>query len=186
MLSDLKVDGAITATQLERHYQLSTLGAPALSFIRTLSASKYDDRYQHAVIFTLSKGVTRLATSSVLHLLGTTEMRQVLGASSQDWTSSAHRAGATQIPDALWASAAGEVAIEYDTGTYSFDTIRKKITVFSRYPGGIVWGTPSPRRAKRIAQLYPHVQTLCLGSLEDLCPRGCPEKEALRLQLRGD
>ena len=167
LLADLEIDRAITERQLERHYHLDILGPPVKSFVRTVFPSASIDTFQHCKIYTLSTKVTRMQSGMVLHLLGTAEMRHALGAGVEDWSSSAHRLGQTLIPDALWTTEHGEVAIEFDTGTYRYSLIDKKMRAFEKY-AGVIWGTPSEQRAARIHKLYPHVKTLTLATLEHL------------------
>lgn len=179
VLKDLRIDGAITETQLQRHYELRDLGRPVKSTCATLFPSASLDTYQHCKIYALSKKVIEMSHGELLHLIGTAEMRHALGVPSDLWVSSAQRQGAGLVPDALWATPDGEIAIEFDTGTYRYKLIDAKLKAFEKY-AGIVWGTPSSARAARIKELYPHVQVLCVAHLEHLGPDSPNDVEARR------
>lgn len=86
----------------------------------------------------------------VAHLLGAAQVRIDLGAPLSSWESDAAAVGETERPDAFWhLPGGGCVAIEYDTGAYSPDVIRRKIAAFERFDG-VVWACSSDRRRRRL------------------------------------
>ena len=92
------------------------------------------------------------------HHAGTAEIRQLIGGSSSSW-----RVGGVASlgnePDArAWTEDGEALLIEYDCG-YRGRVVRDKMKAF-REEGQVVWGTPSPLRAGRIAQAYPDARVV--------------------------
>lgn len=113
--------------------------------------------YQHRA----RRKLGHLRLEQIQHLLGVAEMRGMLGVDATEWDSEAGRLGARMRPDAVWNSPLGEVAIEFDTGSYRRSVVWKKIQRFERdYPAGIVWGVTDPKRAERMQISFPGVQMM--------------------------
>ena len=136
--------------------------------VRTLYPSADVDTYAHMTVYTLEKKVLRYQHGPLLHLIGTAEMRHTLGVPTELWRSSSQRMNATLIPDAIWSTPDGDIAIEYDTGTYRYKLIKQKVEAFTESYAGVIWGTPSPERCTRIKEKYPWVRTLCVADLDSL------------------
>ena len=95
------------------------------------------------------------------HLLGVAEMRGMLGAATEDWDNQADRLGVRLRPDAVWKSPQGDVAIEFDTGSYRRSVVWDKIKRFEKdFPAGIFWGVTELKRAERLQRSFPGVQVM--------------------------
>ena len=159
LLVDLKTDQAISEGQLRRHYALEIPDLKAKDFTLVkafLAPSQGSFDYQQVTFIGLSSRLKRLESSSLRHLAGIAEMRRVLAADVDTWTSLAEARRQPHKPDALWATARGFVAIEYDIGSYSPTQIEEKAKSFKRYSGQI-WGTPSQERVKHLRYLLGQV-----------------------------
>ena len=75
--------------------------------------------YREVRFGTLERKYAHLSASAVRHLAGVAEMRRLLRAPRNKWHSEAGTSFASEQPDALWKSEQGDVAIEYDAGSYS-------------------------------------------------------------------
>ena len=164
LASDLETDHAISEGQLRRHYDLSTtdLSTSDFKFVKAfLAPSQGSLDYQQVMFIGLSSKLKRLEGSSLRHLAGIAEMRRVLKADTSHWTSLAAARRQPRMPDALWETTEGLVAVEYDVGSYSPKQIRGKAGSFRRYAGQ-VWGTPSCERAKHLKCLLKIDAQSCL------------------------
>jgi hypothetical protein len=156
---DLEVDHALTAQQVRRHYgrvglkELTGAGF-TLEQRRVKRTQGSGGRVLLRVTFVLGDGaLVGLSDAALRHLVGTAEVRRVLGASRGEWSSSAWREAATMVPDALWRPAGGgRVAVEYDTGAYKRDRIVGKAEAFGEFDEQ-VWGCPSELRAGFVRRL---------------------------------
>lgn len=153
-MADLDTDQAISEGQLRRHYGLSTTDLPSdFKFVNAfLAPSQGSLDYQQVRFIGLSARVKRLEGSSLRHLAGIAEMRHILGADRNVWVSLAAARRKPRMPDALWKTARGSVAIEYDIGSYSPKQIRDKAMDFRRYSDQL-WGTSSRERARHLSHL---------------------------------
>lgn len=97
-------------------------------------------------------------TTRTLELAGarwSLEERRALLDDSTPWQSEAAAVGQSERPDAVWHSSLGEVAIEYDTGSYRPDVIARKLRAFSAYSGGLIWAVSSPTREVTLRRRLP-------------------------------
>ena len=163
---DLETDQAVSEGQLKRHYGHSVADLPPSDFTIAkvfLAPSQGSLDYQKVMFIGLSSKVRRLEGSSLRHLAGIAEMRRILKADTDHWTSLAAARRQPRMPDALWETAEGLVAVEYDVGSYSPTQIRDKARSFRRYVGQ-VWGAPSQDRVKHlghhISNFENHYNTL--------------------------
>ena len=155
LTSDLETDQVISEGQLRRHYgfTLTDLAPGDFTLVEAfLAASQGSLNYQRVMFIGLSSRLKRLESSSLRHLAGIAEMRHILGADTDCWTSLAAARRQPRMPDALWETARGFVAVEYDVGSYSPCQIRKKARSFRQYVRQ-VWGTPSRERLRHLNYL---------------------------------
>ena len=148
---DLEVDKVLSEGQLLRHYGCSVDSVPddLHVFSAFLASTHHSMTYREVRFVTLERKYTCLSAAALRHLTGVAEMRRVLGASRSEWCSEAGTSFASEQPDAAWESPSGDIAIEYDTGSYSPKKIRQKIHTFKRFKGQI-WGSSSQRRVKHL------------------------------------
>lgn len=97
--------------------------------------------------------LARYREHRVAHLLGAAQTRIDLGAPLERWESDAAAVGETERPDAFWhLEGGGCVAIEYDSGAYSREVVRRKMAAFERFDG-VVWACSSDRRRRRLRRV---------------------------------
>ena len=159
LLINLETDQAISEAQLRRHYALEIpdLKADDFTLVKAfLAPSQGSFNYRKVTFIGLSSKLKRLEASSLRHLAGIAEMRRILAADTNNWTSLAAARRQPHKPDALWVTARGLVGIEYDIGSYSPVQISEKARSFKRYAWQ-VWGTPSGERAKHLRFLLRQV-----------------------------
>ena len=75
--------------------------------------------YQRVQFVTLERKVARYPAASLRHLAGVAEMRRLIGAPREQWCSEASKRFASEVPDASLGHPRGNVAVEYDAGSYS-------------------------------------------------------------------
>ena len=148
---DLETDKVLSEGQLLRHYgyPLSRLSANILTFNAFLSTTHHSMTYREVFFVTLERKHTRLSASALRHLAGVAEMRRMLCAPVEQWHAEASARCVAEQPDAVWESLAGDIAIEYDAGSYSPQKIRQKICTFERYEDQ-VWGSSSRKRVRHL------------------------------------
>ncbi len=150
-LLDLEVDRVLSAGQVERHYRRSfPAGKDLFVFDAFLAPTHGSNDYQRVSFYALERKATRMNASSLRHLAGVAEMRRLLKAPRESWKSEAGTRFAAEQPDALWFTPAGEVAVEYDAGSYSSKQILAKTLTFRRYERQI-WGSPSRKRVQHLS-----------------------------------
>ncbi|WP_407538657.1 hypothetical protein Q0M94_10775 [Deinococcus radiomollis] len=94
------------------------------------------------------------------HLAVTAEMRYQLGIPADRWSvlnrgrtafqTRGRRMNADCVPDAEYVGAAGLIAVESDTGTYTTTLVKEKLQSFDGRYQEIVWGTVSGVRQARL------------------------------------
>lgn len=157
-LSDLAVDTVLSRRQLERHYGLYPTDLPGVPFVETLVRPVHS-RYGLEVpnrIYVADKRMAYLHDHVLTHRAGVAEMRRQLGvpADSDQWEVEAKGRLDYEEPDAVWRSPYGDVAVEYDVGTYTMRVVDKKVGTFKdRDFRGVVWGAASPQRAARLTRV---------------------------------
>lgn len=101
-------------------------------------------------VVALSAEALQGAPGHLMHLAYLAILRAHLGAAAEDWQRSF--AAEEGIPDALWRTARGGVAVEVDI-RYAPDKVTRKVRSYSkRYPYQI-WGTPSRTRLRFLRSL---------------------------------
>lgn len=152
LVEDLAVDRAWSLPMVQRELQLGVadLQAAGLSvtFLSLPVSVHRDRRFINTSVVSLSP-LRRLNLGQIAHLVGTADMRLTLRASAADWVSTAQALGRGREPDAIWSEDGAERAIEYDSGMYSAETIRRKLSDFGRYDH-LYWGVPTAKRAEFI------------------------------------
>ena len=164
LTSDPETDHAISEEQLKRHYDflITDLAVSDFTLVKAfLAPSQGSLDYQKVMFIGLSSKMKRLESSSLRHLAGIAEMRRVLKADTDHWTSLAAARRQPRMPDALWETTRGCVAVEYDVGSYSPTQIQEKVKSFKRYVGQ-VWGTPSQERMKHLNHLLQSANPSCV------------------------
>ena len=152
-LSDLEVDLAISRGQLERHYGLLEFPEGVITYT-TLMALSHGARREQKVQFALHPSQVGTRRHELRHLCGVGELRRVLGIEAgQEWRSEAHRTHRGAEPDGEWTANQGRFALEYDTGSYSPDTLREKLHAFARRYRGQCWGFPTEVRRFNFVRL---------------------------------
>ena len=155
---DLEPDQVLSFGQVARHYglTLSKLPNDVFVFDAFLAPTHHSMAYQRVQFVTLERKVARYPAASLRHLAGIAEMRRLIGAPREQWCSEASKRFTSEMPDAVWASPRGNVAVEYDAGSYSPSKIASKALAFKNYEGQ-VWGSPSRRRVAHLTALLQNV-----------------------------
>ena len=165
---DLQVDKAVTEAQLVRHYGLHLNELPDKAFPRvehSLSPTKGSGEPKLVTFICGYRRIVKRNGRKLQHLAGLAEMRHLLGACVEDWTSHADASHGVAEADGEWRSSDGRVAVEYDIGSYSTTYILTK--AYSLEHKGytrLVWGCPSERlvksRRETLGKLDMDVQVL--------------------------
>lgn len=155
---DLETDRVLSSGQVSRYYgfKLSDLPNDLIVFDAFLAPTHHSMDYQRFQFVTLERKVARYPAASLRHLAGVAEMRKLLGAPGEQWHSEASTRFASEVPDAVWVSPEGDIALEYDAGSYSASKIMSKAFAYKRYEGQI-WGSPSRRRVTHLETLLQEV-----------------------------
>jgi hypothetical protein len=153
-LADLTADRVISYGQLRRHYGLGDHDLDRVPYVETIlrpvhmrKALEVKTRF-----FLGQKKLQSMSDHSLMHLAGTGEMRRILGVRTGDsWVVNARHAHASEEPDAVFRSPHGEIAVEFDLGSYTMNTIQKKLEAFhDRGYLETVWGVTSLTRQRRL------------------------------------
>jgi len=160
----LEVDKALSLGQCWRRWGVG-LEEIKETGVHTVEAQIGLTRYQRpqSVVFVCSsRSVAKLHPNQLRHLAGVAEMRRILAATPDSWCSEAQRERALLIPDAVWKTPEGPVAIEFDAGSYSPKQVEQKVWRFSRNYIKQIWGTPGKLRQLR---LHGYARGLSLESI---------------------
>jgi Replication-relaxation len=167
--TDLARDKAITLGQCLRHYGLTKkdLNKEVTLVKGFLSKTNYSRLSSPYYFATLDKKVGAYHPDQLRHLAGVAEMRHALRVPVTQWASSAGRTNATLIPDGVWTRGQERIAIEYDTGSYSWKDLHRKTNEYAHKYGEQIWGTPSKQRKVVLEELlgergYRGTVLLCL------------------------
>ena len=87
-----------------------------------------------------------LSPEQVGHLAGVAECRLARGFEPGDWSSAAQALGKGRQPDAVLTLAGHQVAIEYDTGSYSGRVVQQKVAAFAEQYTALIWVLTSQTR----------------------------------------
>ena len=162
----LACDLVLSGEQLGRHYGLAPQDLTGVPFVEDLIVPVSTvGRTERQVRFYLArKTLAYNEANHLAHMAGTGEIRHRLGVRPGVWNAESRGALVAEIPDAEWTQPDGEViAVEYDSGAYSMDTVRRKVMAFrQREYQGIVWGTPSEVRVRRLhRELQVDARSVC-------------------------
>jgi ParB-like chromosome segregation protein Spo0J len=169
----LKKDLAVTVSQALRHHavgsddmkQMELIGAVELVTMSVSESKRADIRHQ--VTFVCQPGELKLIERPnwrLRHLAALAEIRHVLQAIPENWDLRTlenprdHNGNflSMEIPDAIWRSPIGKVAIEFDAGGHAATELRKKIQAYSssREWQHQWWFAPTAVRAMNILGLF--------------------------------
>lgn len=155
----IALDGVYSEGQLKRHFGLELADVVGEYPLLTLPHRATRGSRQPPVELCLVVHPTKqsFADFRLKHLAGTAEMRLALGASPKDW----RVFGGTnqEIPDALWSTPKGLVAVEFDGGFYALSTIKQKALAFSKYAKQ-VWGGVNPLHLSRLQAAVGNAQVV--------------------------
>jgi hypothetical protein len=162
---DLVVDKVLSLGQCERHYGLIPKHLDRDLYRKTVfvKQTNYSRRAQRHTFVTANGKTRDLQKSMLRHLAGVAELRRILDAPADEWSSSAERQNALLVPDGVWRRGKDHIAVEYDTGSYSDFQLYKKITRYRRKYDAQVWGTPSTKRQQLLSELLQKYD--CEGSV---------------------
>ena len=143
----LKVDVALSASQVRRHHGLSLDQCcdAGLIIVEAFIAPTARSSRRRWVSFVSLEPLT-LEGFELRHLAGVAEMRHALHAEPRDWRVLGHAAQTS--PDAIWQRGSETWAVEYDAGAYTMKTVQRKARAFDAGFDGQVWGVGSSERAK--------------------------------------
>ncbi len=147
----LACDLVLSGEQLGRHYGLSPHDVQGVPFVEDLVSPIYNNpnSEQHTRFYLARKPLAGREAGFLAHLAGTAEIRHQLGVRTRAWTVESRGAFMVEIPDAEWTQPDGEViAIEYDSGAYSIDTVLRKCGRFGRGSTRTSCGAHLLRRAR--------------------------------------
>lgn len=157
-LQALQVDTVLSRRQLERYYGLNPTDLAGVPYVETVSRPVHA-RYGLEVpnrIYLAEKKMSRLHDHDLTHRAGVAEIRHQLGAPADpnEWEVEARGRLRYEEPDAVWRTVLGDIAIEYDTGSYTMKAVDKKVETFrDRDFMQTIWGTASDTRAARLSQV---------------------------------
>ncbi|MCA9839202.1 MAG: hypothetical protein KC422_19985 [Trueperaceae bacterium] len=157
LILDLQVDKALSEGQVKRHYVLGELShLPEPFFMTTcyVATTHHSRTFREVRFIVLEKRYTQASAHVLRHLAAVAEMRRCLQVKREDWSFVPEASFSFEKPDALWQSPFGEIAIEFDAGSYSSQKIKHKIEAFKRYSAQR-WGSSSQ---KRVLRLSGHLQ----------------------------
>lgn len=154
----IALDGVYSEGQLKRHFGLELADVVGEYPLLTLPhrATRGATRVSELCLV-VHPTKQSFADFRLKHLAGTAEMRLALGASPKDW----RVFGGTnqEIPDALWSTPKGLVAVEFDGGFYALSTIKQKALAFSKYAKQ-VWGGVNPLHLSRLQAAVGNAQVV--------------------------
>ncbi|THF69841.1 hypothetical protein E7T06_10075 [Deinococcus sp. Arct2-2] len=154
--ADLAADRVISYGQLRRHYGLDEHDLDRVPYVETVLQPTHMRKALEVKtrFFLGQKSLQSMSDHSLMHFAGTGEMRRILGVRTGDhWRVNPRHVRASEEPDAVFRSPHGEVAVEFDTGTYTMTTIQKKLGAFSdRAFLETVWGVTSINRQRHLRE----------------------------------
>lgn len=162
----IAVDGVYSEGQLRRHFGLGLDDVaedyPLLTVNHRASRGAIKVSELCLVVHPSKQG---FADFRLKHLAGTAEMRLALGASLKDWRLCGN---SEEVPDAVWSTPKGVVAVEFDGGHYSPSKIRRKLQTFSSFSGQ-VWGGVSAGHLSRLQAAVGNARVVLADWSADRC-----------------
>ncbi len=175
MFVDLEVDRVLTWGAVRRRYMPDVGDREAWEKLRRLAAKGAVVTWVESVALTARARrvwpITFVArqridsTPAVLrHLAGLAEMRWQLKAAILEWIVTVDTLSCeAEQPDAIAEDSHGCLAIEYDTGAYSAEQVRKKSLTYERIFGRQLWGIPHEARHRWLLNHLPSRASLLLS-----------------------
>lgn len=153
----LLTDTVMSSRQLQRHFGLRPADMEGVPLVPVLVRPVHTRPGLEVatVMYLSSRRMARLQDHALTHRAGVAEMRHQLGVPAVPglWEVEARGKLRYEEPDAVWRAASGDIAIEYDLGSYTMKAVDQKVSTFQdREFDRIVWGAASTRRAARLAQ----------------------------------
>jgi hypothetical protein len=155
----LATDTVLSAAQLLRYYGLRATELHGWAHVHALQHPVHS-RYGLDVAMSLYLASPRLqyAHDNVLaHRAGLAELRHQLGAPANPdvWEVEPKSNLSYEQPDAIWTTDQGEIAVEFDTGSYAMRVVENKRETFTdRGFIRTVWGVTSHTRQQRLSGLF--------------------------------
>ena len=164
-LRSLKLDHAITAPRVGKHYGINEKTLDDLEQAGKIYSTKRDYRVSHGfrnivpIRFICHNARAAQRPSDTLrHLAALAEMRFQLGSPIR-WrlmmlSNPQFQTVNAELPDAIWFSDGFPAAVvEFDAGSQSHAEIARKSSVYHQKSQMQIWGAPSARRAQGILQI---------------------------------
>lgn len=152
----LECDQVLSDAQLKKHFGLVPEDLPKIRLVKTIIRPTFGATAQEEMVTfaCLTNRIANLDDNKLGHRAGTAEMRMTLNApAGPHWQAEARGALRYEEPDALWQSEGGDVAIEYDTGSYGMPTVHRKLDSFAdRGFTRVIWAANSPTRRKNLSE----------------------------------
>lgn len=161
LLDSLTTDQVLSVAQLRRHYGMSeseAVARGARGFVVAVAETQNSAEELHRFVVLARKRPFNDG-GNVRHLTGVAEMRYLLGATHDAWVSEADKHHVRNEPDGVWSKPEGDVAIEYDAGSYSPKQIVDKLSAFQAGYSGQIWGSPSKQRVAHIKKLAADIES---------------------------
>lgn len=166
-LEDLATDGVLTAGQAVRRWGYRTVKTLVGSGLVTVRRAQYrptaGSRKSITVpVLCLSERGVRTVLAEGLepwcppgrelaHAIGLAELRFRLGIPARDLVRTRRHARWKEhekIPDALYRTGSGLIALEYDHGKYTARQVASKLAAAPLFSDRMIWGVPGAKRAR--------------------------------------
>lgn len=164
---DLEVDRLVPALMGRALYRVSGPAAKSVGIVETVRSLERTAELggsRNVAFWTLEDALAdpRYAATRLRHLAGVTAMRHVLGEPIEAWSNCGEQLGRRNVPDGVWSTPDGKVAIEYDASGYSPDTVIAKAWVFEGAYARQLWGAATPARVARLRVLLEPYESACV------------------------
>ena len=144
-LEALKADKVLSVGQIRRHYGISPRDLPA-AIKRQRITIEPTARSRPAKEFVVCHVYPKeIDGSQARHACGTAEIRHELKIAPELWTVSSFIFGRNN-PDAVFRSARGLIAIEFDAGAYKRTRVQTHAVRFGQSYVDQIWAVPTERR----------------------------------------
>ncbi|GAA3998969.1 hypothetical protein GCM10022631_07220 [Deinococcus rubellus] len=131
----LECDAAMSSAQLERHFGLEIADLEGVRYVETIVRSSKDMSANEVktVFLTASRQIANGDDTALAHRCGTAEIRYMLGVDSDParWQAEVRGRLSYENPDAVYVpESGGEIAVEFDAGSYGPRVIDRKLRTF--------------------------------------------------------
>lgn len=167
LFADLEVDRILTSGAFSRRY-LATVGECAVRqvLLRLTADGAVVTWVEWLALTARARTVWPItfvarrriydSGAALRHLVGLAEMRWQMKDALLRWhLTRGTELGSAEQPDAIAEDAVGCLAIEYDTGAYSTDQVRRKARTYQVTFGRQVWGVPHAARQRWLGHHLP-------------------------------